>query len=256
MSEEKESQISKALGALGTLDRATEFQTFLLLASFAIALNITLTLTHQTNLAGISWQYAKSNLPIGQVLIFLTGFALFMSCLVGILRYVVDQVVLYPVITITSFLRMHSTDRYRRERPKNWVRPHELLNAARTDEDDAYLEQYNSHMNKKRERDAAAWRTASLCFGLLVLLLIEATLPATSSLSASFVRFLDSVYVHLGDFVAMLVVAVLVFSWLYRFIEDDFDNDWVICPRLYAKLEAERRQKEEELRATTHRMHM
>lgn len=255
MSDDKTTQINKALGALGTLERATEFQTFLLLASLAVALNTTLTLTHQTNLVGFSWQYVRDHLPIGQALVFLTGFTLFMSCIVGILRYLADQLISWPAISITSFFRSYDADAIsrRRHRPNNRVRPSELLEAARDEDDGDYLAQYNDYMEKRGVEDAAAWRTASLSFGLLVLLAIEATLPANASLSADFVQFLNSACGGLGNFIGVVVILVLLASWLYRFIEDDSGRAWIVCPKLYAKLERERQQEEQERQTAIHR---
>ena len=250
MSDDKTTQIDKALGALGTLERATEFQTFLLLASLAVALNITLTLTHQTNLVGFSWQYVRNNLPIGQAMVFLTGFTLYMSCIVGILRYVADQLVSWPAISIASFFGKYDADAIsrRRDRPNNAVLASELLEAARNEDDGAYLALYNEHRDKRSAADAAAWRTASLSFGLLVLLAIEATLPANASLSADFVHFLNSTFRGLGNCIGAVLVLVLLASWLFRFIEDDSDRGWIVCPRLYAQLERERQKEEHEQR--------
>ena len=253
MSDDKSTQIDKALGALGTLERATEFQTFLLLSSLAFALNITLTLTHQTNLVGFSWQYAKDNLPIGQGLVFLTGFTLYMSCIVNILRYVADQLVGPLVISLASSLGSTQRSWGIRGRPTNMVRANELLEAARDEEDGTYLALHNEHTDKKGEGDAAAWRTASLSFGLLVLLAIDATLPANASLSTVVIHFLNSTFTNLGIFIGGAVVLVLLASWLFRFIEDDFDRGWITCPKLYAKLERERQKKEQEQRSAAHR---
>jgi hypothetical protein len=255
MSDDKTTQIEKAIGALGTLERATEFQTFLLLASLAIALNITLTLTHQTNLTGFSWQFVRDHLPIGQALVFLTGFTLFMSCIVGILRYIADKFVYWPVSSLASFFRSYDADAISRRghRPNNRVRPSELLQAARDSDDGEYLAQHNDYMEKRGVEDAAAWRTASLSFGLLVLLAIEATLPADASLSADFVHFLNSACSGLGNVIGVVVILVLLASWLFRFIEDDSDRRWVVCPKLYAKLERERQKEEEERRTAIYR---
>lgn len=258
MNDEKDRQIDKMLGALGTLERATEFRTFLLLACFSIASNVALTLTHQTNLAGITWEYVRFNFPIGQALIFLTGFTLFMSLVIGVLRYVADELLHIPVIHAAVSVRTHLTraDERPRGRPTEMVRPYELLAAARNYEDDTYLEQYNIYQERKRVSEAAAWRTASLSFALLLLLPLDVTLPASGSLSVSFVRFLNASYNHLGDFIATLVVMTLIGVWLFRFIEKDFDKDWVVCPRLYVKLEEERRQQDEKLRAAARAMRM
>lgn len=255
MSDDKTTQIEKALGALGTLERATEFQTFLLLASLAIALNITLTLTHQTNLTGFSWQFVRDHLPIGQALVFLTGFTLFMSCIVGILRYFADKLLWWPVSSLASFLRSH--DAYAKSRrgyrPTDRVRPSELLKAARDSDDGEYLAQYHEYMEKRGVEEAAASRTASLSFGLLVLLAIEATLPTDASLSADFVHFLNSARSGLGNFIGTVVILMLLASWLFRFIENDSDSRWVVCPKLYAKLERERQKEEEKQRTAIHR---
>lgn len=247
MSDEKSTQIDKALGALGTLERATEFQTFLLLGSLAVALNISLTLTHQPNLVGFSWQYVRDQLPIGQALVFLTGFTLYMSCLVGILRYFVDLLVSWPVTWLASFFRSSDADAMSRsrDRPTNRVLSSELLEAARNSDDGAeYLAQYNDHIGKQHIEDAAASRTASLSFSLLVLLAVEATLPTTASLSAGFVRFLNLACSGLGNIVGVVVILVLLMSWLYRFIDDDLHRGWILCPKLYAKLERARRDLE------------
>lgn len=255
MSDDKTTQIDKALGALGTLERATEFQTFLLLTSLAIALNATLTLTHQTNLVGFSWQYVRDHLSIGQGLVFLTGFTLYMSCIVGILRYFADQLISWPVISLASFFRSYDAEAIsrRRHRPNNRVLSSELLKAARDEDDGAYLALYNDHMDKRGIEDAAAWRTASLSFGLLVLLAIEATLPTDGSLSADFVRFLNSACSGLGNFIGVVVILVLLASWLFRFIEDDSDRGWIVCPKLYAELERERQKEEQERQTAIHR---
>ncbi|KVM58465.1 hypothetical protein WJ59_33965 [Burkholderia gladioli] len=54
----------------------------------------------------------------------------------------------------------------------------------------------------------------------------------------------------MGDFIAVLVIGVLLFSWLYRFIENDWPGRWIINPRLHEKLEAEeQRRRDEERRA-------
>ncbi|WP_321930703.1 hypothetical protein [Paraburkholderia guartelaensis] len=255
MNDDKTTQIDKALGALGTLERATEFRTFLLLANLAIALNTTLTLTHQTNLVGFSWQYVRDHLPIGQALVFLTGFTLYMSCVVGILQYFADQLVSWPVISLASFFRSYDAEAnsHRRHRPNNRVLSSELLEAARDEDDREYLEQYNDHMDKRGVEDETARRTASLSFGLLVLLAIEAALPANASLSATFVRFLNSACSGLGNFIGVVVILVLLASWLFRFIEDDSDRRWVVCPKLYAKLERERQKEERERQTAIHR---
>jgi hypothetical protein len=257
MSDEKDRQLDKMLGALGTLERATEFRTFLLLACFTIALNISLTLTHQTNLAGITWEYVRVNFPIGQALIFLTGFTLFMSLVAGVLRFVIDELLHIPVIYVAVSVRRHltSADERPRGRPTDMVRPYELLIAARKYQDDTYLEQYNIYQEKKDVSEAAAWRTASLSFALLLLLLLDVTLPVSGSISANFVRFLNAYYNHLGDFIAVLVVMTLVGAWLYRFFENNFDKDWLVCPRLYAKLEDERCLQDEKLRVAAGYMH-
>ncbi|NIF72050.1 hypothetical protein F3J16_17920 [Burkholderia sp. Ap-962] len=133
------------------------------------------------------------------------------------------------------------------------VRAHELLVAARDEEDGAYLALHNGHKDKRREDSAAAWRTASLSFGLLVLLAVDATLPADTSLSMSFIHFLNSAFTNLGTLIGWLVVLVLFASWLFRFIEDDYDHGWVTCPKLYAKLERERQKEEQERRSAVHR---
>lgn len=253
MSDDKSTQINKALGALGTLERATEFQTFLLLSSLAAALNISLTLTHQTNLVGFSWRYAKDNLPIGQGLVFLTGFTLYMSCVAHILRYIADQLAGPLVISVTMTLRSLDRSWSTHGRPTNMVRSNELLEAARDEEDGTYLAMHNEHSGKRVEADAAAWRTASLSFGLLVLLAVDATLPANASLSMGFIHFLNSAFANLGTFIGWLVALVLFASWLFRFIEDDYDRGWVTCPKLYAKLERERQKEEQERRSAVHR---
>lgn len=255
MSDEKTTQIDKALGALGTLERATEFQTFLLLASLAIALNITLTLTHQTNLVGFSWQYIRDHLSIGQALVFLAGFTLYMSCIVEILRYFADLLVSWPLISIVFFFRSYDAEAISRRghRPNNRVLSSELLEAARDDDDGEYLAQYNDHMGKRGADDAAAWRTASLSFGLLVLLAIEATLPDNASLSADFVIFLNSACSGLGDVIGVVVILVLLTSWLFRLIEDDSHREWILCPKLYAKLERKRQKEAQERQAAIHR---
>jgi hypothetical protein len=252
MSDDKNTQINKALGALGTLERATEFQTFLLLASFAVALNTTLTLTHQTNLTGFSWQYAKDNFPIGQGLVFLAVFALYMSCIVGTLRYVVE---LFVGPLVTSYIRSSRPEpRRTRDRPSNMVHVSDLLEAARDEaEGDAYLAMHNDHLDKRREEEAAAQRAASLSFGLLLLLAIEAMQLGNASLSISFIHFLNSVFPRLGAFIGGLVVLILLILWLSRFIEDDSYRDWVTCPKLYIKLEREQQKKEQEQVAALHR---
>jgi hypothetical protein len=244
MSEERSTQIDKALGALGKLERATEFQTLLLLGSLAVALNISLTLTHQLNLVGFSWQYVRDQLPIGQALVFLTGFTLYMSCLAGILRYFVRQLVSWPVISLASFLRSYDADATfrRRHRPNHRVLSSELLEAARDSDDGReYLAQYNDHIGKQNGEDAVAARTASLSFGLLVLLTAEATLPRTASPSAGFVRFLNLACSGLGNIVGVAVILVLLMSWLHRFIDDDFHRGRILCP----KLERARRDQEQ-----------
>lgn len=247
MNDDKSTQIDKALGALGTLERATEFQTFLLLSSLAISLNISLTLTHQTNLVGFSWQYVRDHLPIGQALIFLTGFALYMSCIVGVLRYIVDELVRWPVVSLASFIRTDATDAkmYWGGRPTNMVRPYDLLNAARYDDSGDYLAQYMEYIKKRDIESAASWRTSSLSFGLLVLIIADATLPTNASLTGSFVHFLDSAWSGLGVFIAVFVILVLLVTWLLRFVENDNEYEWVICPKLYDKLEREFRENKQ-----------
>ncbi|MBU9693775.1 hypothetical protein KTF23_28490 [Burkholderia multivorans] len=252
MSDNSDDRVIKAVGALGTLERATEFQTFLLLANFVFALNFSLSVAHQKGLMNFSWEYAKENLPIGQALVFVMTFALYMSCVVGILRYFADQIVGLPAIKISSFFHEHfsehDTSRYRR--PADMVRPYDLLRAARVEGNDEYLEQYKEYENKRREGDAMAWRAASLSFALLVLLAVDAALPNPNSLSIEILHGLNSVYGHLGDFIAVLVIGVLLFSWLYRFIENDWPGKWIINPRLHEKLEAEeQRRRDEERRA-------
>ncbi|QTO19077.1 hypothetical protein [Burkholderia seminalis] len=258
MSEDRDDQVVKTVGALGTLERATEFQTFLLLANFVFAINIALTISHHDGLMNFSWEYAKHNLPIGQILVFVMAFALYMSCVVGILRYFTDQIVGYPAIAVTSFLRGRfsgqSVDRY--VRPNNMVRPYDLLRAAKDEGGDEYLDQYKEYERKEREGDAMAWRAASLSFALLVLLLIDVDLPSPNSLSIEIIHGLNAVYANLGGVVAALVIAVLLFSWLYRFIDDDWPNKWVINPRLYAKLEAEEQRRKEEERKAMQRSRM
>ncbi|QUP54455.1 hypothetical protein GO998_12195 [Ralstonia syzygii] len=249
MSEEKENQISKtvvsALGSLGTLERATEFQTFLLLACFAAALNIALGLVHQTSLPEFSWQYAKSNLPIGQALVFLTGFALYMSCISGIIRHLADQLVCYPAISVASFARrLTRPDHwYDRERPTHRVRPYELLDAAQAEGGDEYLKQYNEHMNGRMAGDASVSRAASLSFSLLLLIIFENVLPGVRSLSAGLVHLLNAVLDPLGTAIGIAVIVVLLLVWLYRFIDDDYLDGWVVSPRLSAQIEADRRRK-------------
>lgn len=135
----------------------------------------------------------------------------------------------------------------------NMVRPNELLEAARDEDDGTYLVMHNEHLGKTLEADAAAWRTSSLSFNLLVLLAVDATLPANSSLSISFIHFLNSAFSNLGIFIGWLVVLVLFASWLFRFIEDDYDRGWVTCPKLYAKLERKRQKEEQERRSAVHR---
>lgn len=247
MTDDKSTQIDRALGALGTLERATEFQTFLLLSSLAISLNISLTLTHQTNLVGFSWQYVRDYLPIGQALIFLTGFALYMSCIVGVLRYIVDELVRWPVESLASFIRTDTTGAktYWGVRPTNMVRPYDLLNAARYEESGEYLEKYMEYIKKREMQNAASWRTSSLSFGLLVLIIADATLPAKASLTGNFVRFLDSACNGLGIFIAVFVILVLLVTWLFRFIENNNEYEWIIFPKLYEKLEKEFRENKQ-----------
>ncbi|WP_157661628.1 hypothetical protein [Burkholderia ubonensis] len=244
MSEDRDSQIGKALGALGALERATEFQTFLLLSSFSLSLNIALTWSHQINLVGFSWQYVKSSISIGQALIFLCGYALFMSYIVEVLRYFADQLVSGPAIWAAVRLQSGEAGSGGRWRPNNRVRPSELLDAAKNEGDDSYVDLYRDHEDKKRAENAAAWRSASLSFGLLILIIFDLTLPAGCSLSIKFVEFLNSACHNLGDVSAILVVGILVFSWIFRFVEDDLASDWVLCPKLYKKLELIEQERE------------
>ncbi|MFM0732825.1 hypothetical protein PQQ52_20325 [Paraburkholderia sediminicola] len=252
MSDDKDGYITKVMGALGTLERASEIQTFMLLSTFAIAANIALTLTHQQNLAGFSWQYAKSNVPFGQVLIFLCVYTLYMSCGVGILRAVIDPIALKISRPVTKLFGDSPTQ-------SNWrltdhVTPMDLRITARTAEDDFYLTVLEAYEERKRERESGAWRTASLSFSLLALLLIELCLPSGSSLSAALVVFLDNILRHAGDAIAFVVITVLLILWLSQLHEADQSVDWVFCPRLYNKLQeqeaqlAEQRKREDEKR--------
>ena len=244
MGDEKVGQLDKALGALGTLERATEFQTFLLLASMALALNISLSLVHHTSLTGASWEFAKTSVPVGQVLVFLTGFALFMSCIVGVLKYIAEQIVFHPVVWVAVLLRVHgSSDSYRYRRPAHHVRPYELLREASKDGGNEFLELYNDYDEQKRKSEVAETRTATLSFAVLVLVLIELALPSDSALSANVIQFLNGKFVHLGDTTATVVVIVLLLSWLQRFIADDLAHSWVLCPKLCKKLEADRERE-------------
>ncbi|WP_233864269.1 hypothetical protein [Paraburkholderia adhaesiva] len=100
-------------------------------------------------------------------------------------------------------------------------------------------------MTAKGAIDATAWRTASLSFGLLLLIVIDITLLGNTSLSMGLVIFLNSSLSYLGNVVGTVVVLLLLASWLYRFIADDVDRDWVVSPKLHAELERERREERE-----------
>jgi hypothetical protein len=255
MSETKESQISKVLGALGTLERATELKTFLLIANFAVALHLALTWTHQTTLGKVVFDYSKINFPVGEALIFLTLFTFYMSIGMGILRYFAGLIVMYPMMYISRIHRWLSVrdDNLPRGRPENYVLRGELLDAAQADESGEYLKLYHEHTAEKRRNEKSALQTKSLSFGLLLLLSWDATLPEPLSLSRNVIGFFNSVLPYSGDTLAWVVVGVLLISWLHDFFEDDYWKMWVLCPRLYCQLKIKQEEKEKEMKKTMER---
>lgn len=248
MADNQSTQIEKMLGALGTLERATEFKTFLLLANLAISLNISLTLSHQTNLVGFSWQYVRDHLPVGQALVFLAGFALYMSCFVWAFRFIADSLFIFLKKELTDFIYKGSPQSNQRSqiRPNNMVRPHELLNAARYVDGEDYLLKYNDYIKEKSQENSSVLRTATLSFGLLLLIMVEAVLPDKTSLSGGFVNFLNSIFNGLGNSIGISVILILIFGWLFRFIAEDSKSEWIVCPKLYLELEQENKNHRRE----------
>jgi hypothetical protein len=239
-------------GGMFKLERVGRFQTFLLMANFSVALNLALIFAEGENLRDYRWMKLIRDMPLGASLIFLTGFALYISCLVPTLRVVLSPIVKYPAVRLGRLL-FRLTQPIKadgRARPKYCVRPEELLDAGRTAEENAFLDLYDAHVRGKDRLEMTRRRLSVFAFALLLLLLAERILPTNDSLSLMLVGFFNMFLPGLGSVVFVLLVVTLFVTWLHEFLYQDFDDDWVVCPRLYDKLDAEQRIREAELQST------
>lgn len=228
---------------LSILERLTHFPTVLLILAFLLASDIAISFGYQGTLMSFSWDFAQRHITIGDALIFIFAFGLYMSIGAAIVRYIADQL---AMVTVQPLWYKLFPENDSSKPPRNGVvRPWKLREVAHIEQNKFYLDLYNEHAAMTSENEKIEWHLASTAFACLFLGGINyVVLPRLgySSSTYLFASNFPAAWVWISGLLSLLLSAI----WLMPMLRDHRSGEWVYCMSLYQKLEDEKRRAREE----------
>ena len=110
------------------LQKANDFKYFALLGSFILILDATLATYYDVALIDLSFEIIKKDFSIGVVLIFFAMFSLFISFIVGTVRYILTIIFLLIPYKVISFI--DNNDYYGKFEKEHYLTSSELKRYA------------------------------------------------------------------------------------------------------------------------------
>lgn len=228
---------------LSILERLTHFPTVLLVLAFLLALDTAISLGYQGTLMSFSWDFAQRHITIGDALIFLFAFGLYMSIGATIVRSIADQLAMITVQPL--WYKLFPEDDSSRPPRSGVVRPWKLREVAHIEQNKFYLDIYNEHAALMRVNEKFEWHLASTAFACLLLGGINYVVLPNLGYS-SFTRLSASNFPAAWAWISGILSLLLSAIWLLPMLRDHRSGEWVYCMSLYQKLEDEKRRAREE----------
>lgn len=233
-------------GILSVLEKAEQSKTFPRLVVFAIYLEIYLNLTGKGPLYKLSWESLTTEHTIGEILLFAASYAFFIKYLSPVLQSIAERLLFEIASWAPKFLTNWMFGR-KNEPPRYHLHAYELLRAAANDNNSPYFQLYQQHQERQSQKLAAHAARTSYSFALLLLITVDCLVVKDGSIIRYAIVGLEGFREGVGILVGFMMFCCLVYGWLgYTYLQEN----WVLCPSLYQKLEnerQERRRKEQEL---------
>jgi hypothetical protein len=218
--------------ALGSIERATEPKIFFLFSAFVFALDSGLNLVTQKNLYTISPGIKVATLDWGKLLLFLLVFSFLMAFAMKIMRYLIEEIISHPAISIAVWLRIKSGGE--RSSPDESERhPSAAIKIAQDRGDKLLYEIAKAADDKYWQRLQGDIEKAQMAFSTLVFMLLnryaagDAASPRVLRLAAEWSEK------HEGPFQFIYAVfwLVVIMAWLSNTFMHDIRTEWVYIPK-------------------------
>jgi hypothetical protein len=234
-------------GLFATIEKATDFNFFLLATTFVLFLDSVLVLLHDKGIIDVIQNSSNLNLSLAlEVSLIFLGFSFCMSIILPAVGSFLDAI--YIEYISGWFMRLGTIgqsdeNRIDYRRKHNCVRPQEILDAAHEQQSSFLLNIYEQHWTDYLEQLRASRLSAFYSFSLAVLVIVNywyiSGATSGSIMRATTARFDSSAII----FCALIFLSILTYR---RFHLHDRDSSWLYHPPLYRELlkEEERRKAE------------
>lgn len=222
----------KMADGLAFLENVTKFRIALLLMSITLAADIAMSCSGRGGVLALNWGMLQSSITIGEMVVFLVAYSMFMAILAIGLRLAMEAL----WFTLQSrFPFLSAGDRFWRNRdPKRHVFPSAVRSLAIREKDPFAMKVYEDHM-----RDAAQWRKqweelVNLSFSCAFLIGLDLWLPDGRS-SLGDIRHLlashaDTWGGRRAGYLFDLLWLVVAAPWCVHLYRPDGFPDWIDYP--------------------------
>lgn len=194
----------------GQLEKVREFRYFALLATFVFFLDFCLVIFHDSYVAALSYKSISDDYYLGQVLLFFTLFAFFMSFVVPLIQYVLRILSMLMPYEVLGFF---GNDKWEGIETKDYFYLHQLERYAIKNANAIAYEYYKSLVSGKDKEHQLNF----LCLALTISVALNfyAYFLNENALFSWFIPFFSDNQLSFSGFIFALVLWALVLFSLY-----------------------------------------